>query len=111
VAPALRSFIVFRKRNATDILELLRHSKVDLRKLSLEGCYLDEMGSAILAKILDLYQNLEVLSLRRCNPLTSFDYCRITHLKKLSELNILECQVDYVCVKLLEMLVCIREHM
>ena len=56
-----------------------------------------------------LYPNLEVLSLQGCEPLTSAAYCLIPRLKKLSELDLSHCEVDYVCVKLLETHVCIRE--
>jgi len=58
-----------------------------------------------------LYPDLEVLSLESCHPLTSTGYSLIPRLKKLSELNVSDCEVDYVYVKLLEMHVFIRKHM
>jgi len=76
----------------------------------LEYCYLGEDDTGLLASIVSLYPDLEVLSLAGCRPLTSSVYRFLSSLKKLSELNLSDCQVHYVCVKLLETHVCIREH-
>jgi hypothetical protein len=92
-----------------DIMKFLFHIHCDLRKLILKHCCLGEDGNGLLANIVTLYPDLEVLSLQGCRPLTLDGYCLIPRLKKLSELNLSECQVDYVYVKLLEEHVCIRE--
>jgi hypothetical protein len=94
-----------------DILEFLFHIHGDLRKLILEDCYLGEDSTGLLTNIVALYPDLEVLSLGRCYPLTSAAHCLIPHLKKLSELNLSNCEVDYVFIKLLEPHVCIHERM
>jgi len=49
-----------------DILEILFHIHGDLRKLMLKYCYLGEDGTCLLANIVDLYLDLEVLSLDVC---------------------------------------------
>ena len=85
-----------------DILKFLFHIRGDLRKLILMYCKLGEDGTGLLANIVALYPDLEVLSLEGCRPLTSTGYHLIQHLKKLSELNLSNCQVLYVCVKLLK---------
>ena len=85
-----------------DILEYLCHNGGYLRKLDLIGCRLGEDSTGLLTNIVTLFPDLEVLSLDRCHPLTSAGYCLIPRLEKLSELNLTECQVDYVYVKPLE---------
>ena len=92
-----------------DILEFLNHIHRDLRKLMLKCCWLGGDSTGLLANIVALYPNLEVLSLEGCFPLTSADYDLIPCLKKLYELNLSCSQVDYVHVKPLETEVCIRE--
>jgi len=109
-APALHSLIIQERKDATQILEFLFHCH-GLRKLILKFCGLGEDSTALLANIVALYPDLEVLSLEGCRPLTSAGYCLIPHLKKLSELNLSHCQVDYVYVKLLETHVCICHRM
>ena len=110
-APALHSLIVREREDAAHVLEFLFHKHGDLRKLILKNCWLGEDGTGLLANIVSLYPDLEVLSLEGCYFLTSAAYCLIPHLKKLSELKLSNCQVDYVCVKLLETHVCTLEHM
>jgi hypothetical protein len=111
VTPALHSLIVRHRKDVADILQFLFHIHGDLRKLILKYCYLGEDGTGLLANIVALYPDLEVLSLEGCIPLTSAGYCLIPHLKKLSELNLSYCQVDYMYVKPLETHVCVRECM
>jgi len=110
-APALCSLTIRSREDAADILEFLNHKHVDLRKLILKYCYFGEDGPGLLANIVSLYPQLEVLSLESCHPLISAAYCLISHLKKLSELNLSDCEVDYVCFKPLDTHVCIRERM
>jgi len=85
-----------------DIFKFLFPIHGDIRKLILTFCELGEEGTGLLANIVALYPDLEGLSLQGCHPLTSADYCLIPRLKKLTELNLSNCQVHYVCVKLLE---------
>jgi hypothetical protein len=94
-----------------DILKYFNHIHGDLRKLILKYCWLGGDGTGLLANIVGLYPDLEVLSLESCHPLTSDGYVLIRRLKKLSELNISDCEVDYVYVKLLETHVFICEHL
>jgi hypothetical protein len=110
VAPALHSLIIRVREDAECILEVLFHSHVDLRRLVLNYCYLGEDGDGILANIVTLYPDLEVLSLECCGPVTSDGYCLIAHLKKLCELNLSHCEVHYMYVKLLETYVCRCEY-
>jgi len=102
VAPALHSLIVRDRTDAAHILEFLFHNHCDLRKLSLEHCWVGEDGTGLLANVVDLYLDLESLSLTDCRPLTRARYDPIPRLKKLSELKLSECQVHYIYVKLLE---------
>jgi hypothetical protein len=105
-APALHSLIVRGRDDVTDILEILFHIRGYLRKLILQSCRLGWRSTGLLASIVTLYPDLEVLSLGPCS-LTSDDYCLIARLKKLSELNLSYCKVHYI--KLLETCVCVRE--
>jgi hypothetical protein len=107
VAPALHTLIIREREDVADILGFMKHKPVDLRKLILERCCLVEDSTGLLANIVALYPDLEVLSLNGCHSLTSTGYCLIPRLKKLSELNLSECKVQYVCVKLLKTHVCI----
>ena len=111
VAPALHSLIIRERKDAARIVEFLFHIHGYLRKLILDGCWLGENSTGLLRKILELYPDLEVLSLEGCYPLTSAGYCLIPRLKKLSELKLSFCEVHYVCVKLLDTHVCVRERM
>ena len=110
-APALHSLVICERKDVADILEFLNHIHGYLRKLSLEYCWFGEGSTGLLGNVVALYPDLEFLSLEGCCPITSADYCLISRLKKLSELNLTNCQVDYVCVKLLETHVCVCEHM
>ena len=95
-APALPSLIVRDRGDAAQILEFLFHKHCYLRKLVLERSYLGEDSTGLLANIVALYPYLEGLSLEGCRRLTSAGYDIISRLKKLSELNLSECQVDYM---------------
>jgi hypothetical protein len=90
-----------------DILEFMKHKHVDLRRLILQDCWLGEESTGLLANIVALCPDLEVLSLERCNACTSADYRLIPCLKKLSELSLSSYEVHYVCVKVLETHICI----
>jgi len=98
VAPALHSLIIRECYGAPRILEFLFRIH-HVRKLILERCCLGEDSTGILAKIVTLYPDLEVLSLESCYPLSSAVYYLIPYLKKLSGLNLQDCEVDYVYVK------------
>jgi hypothetical protein len=111
VAPALRSFIIHKRKDAADILEFLFSIHVNLRELTLAFCYLGKDSTSLLANVKDRYPDLEVLSLEGSCRLTSDGYDLIPHLKKLSELKLPVCKVDYIYMKPLETHVCIREHM
>ena len=100
-APALHSLIIRQRGDAADILKFLFHIRGYLRKLILKYCWLGEESAGLLANIVVLYPDLEVLSLVGCSPLTSAGYCLLPHLEKLSELNLSDCKVHYLCVKLL----------
>jgi len=93
-------------KDVDEILDFVFQKRVDLKGLKLERC---RLSTGLLANIVDLYPDLEVLSLENCSQLTSTDYSLIPRLKKLSELNLSGCEVDYVYVKLLEVHVCILE--
>jgi len=107
----LHSLIISGRKDVADILEFLSHIQGNLRKLILECSWLGGDGNGLLANIVTLYPDLEGLSLENCHSLTSAGYRLIPHLKKLSELKLLYCEVHYLCVKLLETLVCIHECM
>jgi hypothetical protein len=109
LAPALHSLHIRERWDMADILQFLFPIRGYLRKLIFERCWFGENGTGLLANIVALYPDLEILSLCSSHRLTSADYCLIQHLKKLSELNLSECQVHYLCVKLLETHVCIHE--
>ena len=84
------------REDAARILEFLLHKPGDLRKLTLEHCRLGEDGTGLLCKFVDLYPDLEVLSLDDCQQLTPASYAFIPHLKKLSELHLSDYKVDYM---------------
>jgi len=102
VAPALHSLMVRDRTDAAHILECLFHKHGDLRKLILENCWLGEDGTSLVANVVDLYPDLESLSLADCDGLTPDTYNPIPRLKKLSELDLSECLVHYMYVTLLE---------
>jgi hypothetical protein len=109
--PSLHSLIVRRREDVADILKFFNHIHGDLRKLILEICCLGDDGTLFLENIVDLYPALEVLTLQSCYPLTNAGYSLIPRLTKLSELNLLDCWVNYVCVELLESHVCMYESL
>jgi hypothetical protein len=110
VAPALHSLTVSYHPDVAGILKFMNHIHGDLKKLILKHCWFDEDSTGLLANIVALYPDLEVLSLVFYGPCTSAAYFLIPHLKKLTELNLSFCQVDYVCVELLKTHVCIHKH-
>ena len=71
MAPAQHSLMVRERMDAAHILECLFHKYGDLRKLSLEHCWLGEDGTGLLANVVDLYLDLESLSLTDCVTPTS----------------------------------------
>ena len=93
-APALHSLFVHGRKDAARILKFLFHKPGDLRKLTLEKCRLGKDGTGLLAKFVELYPDLEALSLEDCRQLTRASYGLIPHLKKLSELHLSCCEVD-----------------
>ena len=111
VAPALHSLIIREREDAALIVEYLFHIRGYLRKLILDGCWLGQDSTGLLDNIVDLYPDLEVLSLEGCYPLISAGFSLIPRLKKLSELKLSFCEVHYVCVKLLDTHVCILKCM
>jgi hypothetical protein len=116
VAPALHSLIIREREDVVRIVKTLSDSHVDIRKLILKRCQFGKDGPGMLKKILALFPDLEVLSLEALSlecgyQLTSADYSVISHLKKLSELNISHSRVNYMHVKLLQIHVCIRKYM
>jgi hypothetical protein len=100
VAPALHSFIIHGRKDGARILGILFERHVDIRKLILKGCNPGEDSTAILTNIVALYPDLEALTIQACSPLHSAAYSLIPCLKKLSELELLCCEVHYVYVQL-----------
>jgi hypothetical protein len=88
VAPTLNTLVIRERKNAADILQNIFHIHGYLRELILDGCWLGEDITDLLEKIVDLYPDLEVLSLAHCHPLKSAGYCQIQRLKKLSVLKL-----------------------
>jgi len=107
----MHSLIIRERTDVARILGFLNHIHGDLRKLILHYCRLGNKGSGLLANIVALYPDLEVLSLESCYPFPSAGYRVIPRLKKLCELNLSYCKVDYIYVKTLETHVYVREHM
>ena len=110
-ALALHSLAIRKRDDAVNVLAFLVGKHGYLRKLILDSCYLGADGTALLANIAELSSCLEFLSLKCCFPLSSGAYNLITSLKKLSELNLSECEVYYVCLKPVETHGCICVHM
>ena len=81
-----------------DKLEFLNHIHGDLRELIIEDWPLGEDSTGLLANIVAVYPDLEVLSLYYSHQLKSDDYCLIAQLKKLSELKLSLCEVCYMYV-------------
>jgi hypothetical protein len=100
VAPALHSLSISDREDVERIVGILFDSHVDIRKLVMVRCKLGEDSTGILTKIVAWYPDLEALSLVNCRPFQSAAYCLIPRLKKLSELDLLDCEVHYVYVKL-----------
>jgi len=98
-APALHSLTITFRKDVADILEFLNHTHGDLRELIIKFCKLGEDSTGLLYNIVSLYPDLEVLSLWKNSRLKSDDYCLIAQLKKLSELNLAMCEVDYMYVQ------------
>ena len=98
MAHPLHSLTICRHGRVADILEFLVHKHTDLRKLIIKNCDLREGIPGILVNIVDLYQDLEGLSLEGCTLFVSGVFCHIARLKKLSELNLSVFLVQYVCV-------------
>jgi len=109
VAPLLHSLVIRERNDVAEIVQFLDHNYINLKKLILGKCSLGEDGPGLFANIVKLCPHLEVLSLKECHPTISTGYCLIPCLKKLSELNLSHCQVDYVCV-MLETHMCMRVH-
>ena len=76
-APTLHSLTINARNDVADILEFLNHIHGDLRELIIEYCSFDEDSTGLLANIVALYPDLEVLSLEQCGRLKSDDYCLI----------------------------------
>ena len=109
-APALHSLIIRdRNKDVDEILDFLFKKPVDLKRLIFECWWLGERTN--LDVIVGFYPDLEGLSLEGCYSLSPDDYRHITRLKKISELKLRDCEVDYVCFKLLHTNVCLREPM
>jgi len=67
-----------------------------LRKLIIHDCCLGEDSTGLLAKIVNLFPDLEVLSLEHSYPISSSGYHQISRLKKLSELYLSYSEVYYI---------------
>jgi hypothetical protein len=98
LAPALHSLIVRDRGDAAQILEYLFHKHGYLKKLILERCWLGEDSTGLIANIVAFYPDLEVLSLAGCLRLTSAGYSLVPCLKKMSILNLSDCEVHYMNV-------------
>jgi len=98
-APALHSLTINMSEDVADKLEFLNHIHGDLRELIIEGWPLGEDITGLLANIVAVYPDLEVLSLQNNCRLKSDDYCLIAQLKKLSELNLSMYGVCYMYVQ------------
>jgi hypothetical protein len=111
VAPALHSLTIHNRHDAADILELPLKIR-SLKELRIEHYILDFKDiSGPFANIVSLYPDLEVLSLAGNHRLTSSSYRLIPRLRKLSELDLSYCQVEYVYVKQLDTHIYICEYM
>ena len=108
-APALHTLVISNRTDVARNLEFLFPIHGYLRKLILRYCNLSEDGTILLANIAALYPDVEGLSLEGCCQLSSAAYCQISCLKKLTELNLSFCKVDYIHFKYLKPHICIRE--
>ena len=99
-APALHSLTIGGRDDVADVLQFLNLIHGDLRELIINFCWLCEDSTGLLANIVALYPDLEVLSLENYYGLKYDDYCLIAQLKKLSELDFNSLfQVDYIYVQ------------
>jgi len=98
-APALHSLTIGGRDDVADVLQFLNLIHGDLRELIINFCWLCEDSTGLLANIVALYPDLEVLSLENYYGLKYDDYCLIAQLKKLSELNLTMYEVDYMFVQ------------
>jgi hypothetical protein len=73
-----------------------------LRILIFEKSCLVANGDGLIADIVSLYPDLEVLSLEAYCPLTPADYGLIPRLKMLTELNLSYCEVDYLMLNFVD---------
>jgi len=87
-APALHSLNISFRQDVSHILKFLTHTHDDLKKLILKYCSLGGDCTAFFANVVELFPDLEVLSLEDCAPLSSAGYRLIPQLKKLSELKL-----------------------
>ena len=101
-APVLNSFIVNKRNDAAQLLELLFDSCEGIKKLMLRFCGLGEDSTGLLANIVTFYPDLEELVLEGCAPLTFTGYSLIPRLKKLCSLNISYCKVCNVNAHFIE---------
>jgi hypothetical protein len=95
VAPALHSLNICYRDDAVRILKIPFDSHVDIKKLILKRCDRGKDSDDILTTIVDLYPDLEALSLKECNGIDGLSL--IPRLKKLSELNLAYCGYENVC--------------
>jgi len=102
--------IIRQRKDAVHILKIVFHKHLNIRKLILKGCWLGESSNGLLANIVDLYPDLDGLSLVDRGPLTPASYGLIPRLKKISELELSDWEVNYLCVKLLETHISICEE-
>jgi hypothetical protein len=93
--PTRDSLIISEREDVEHIVGIILGSHVNLRQLILENCKFGDESTGILTKIVALYPELEVLSLRGCYPITSAGHSLIAQLKKITELNLQCChEVD-----------------
>ena len=98
-APALHSLTISNREDVADILKFPNHIHGDLRNLSIDYLWIKNVSTGLLANIVALCPDLEVLSLERSFRIKSEDCCLIAQLKKLSELNLSVHEVDYMYVQ------------
>jgi hypothetical protein len=63
--------MIRQREDVADILEFLFHKHGDLSKLIIEECPFGEDSAGMFANIVDLYPELEGMSLAYCESLTS----------------------------------------
>lgn len=100
VATALDSLIISSRSDAPRILRTLFRKCGYLRKLRVMNCRLGEGVTGLVEKIVDLYPNLQVLSLEECGPLPLDIFKLIPRLTELRELKLTSTQElheDIIC--------------